>query len=122
MGANGTIFQTLRRLVLSRQSLHDMGPDELITFLRSQREKAEQTFLELTPEIPGSILYESLWPQVLARHIVRLPDVNQIGACLRGERRLLFPDWEKGKRVPQPSYRVQRPSANFLDRMKIMLA
>jgi len=100
------------------QSLHDMGPDELLTFLRSQREEAEQTFLELTPETPGSILYESLWPQVLARHIVRLPDVNQIGARLRSERRLLFPDWEKGKHVPQPCYRVQRPSGNFLDRMR----
>jgi hypothetical protein len=35
------------------QSLHDMGPDELTTFLQSQRGEAEKTFLELAPEAPG---------------------------------------------------------------------
>jgi three-Cys-motif partner protein len=92
------------------QSLHDMAPDELITFLQSQREEAERTLLEITPETPGSIVYESLWPRVLARHVVRRPDVNQIGVRLRDNGRLLFPDWETGKRVPQPHYRVQRMS------------
>ena len=91
------------------QSLHDMGPDELTTFLQSQLGQAEKTFLELAPEAPGSVLYKSLWPQILARHVVRLPDVNQIGARLRGDGRVLFPNWEKGKRVPQPDYRIQRP-------------
>jgi three-Cys-motif partner protein len=90
------------------QSLHDMGPDELTAFLQSERAEAEKTFLELAPEAPGSVLYESLWPQVLARHVVRLTDVNQIGARLRDEKRLFFPDWEKRKRVPQPQYRIQR--------------
>jgi hypothetical protein len=85
-----------------------MGPDELTTFLQSQRGEAEKTFLELAPEAPGSVLYESLWPQVLARHVVRLPNVNQIGVRLRDEGQLLFPDWEKGKRVPQPHCRIQR--------------
>jgi three-Cys-motif partner protein len=91
------------------QSLHDMGPDELTTFLQSQLGQAEKTFLELVPEAPGSVLYKSLWPQILARHVVRRPDVNQIGARLRGDGRVLFPNWEKGKRVPQPDYRIQRP-------------
>jgi hypothetical protein len=87
-----------------------MAPNELITFLQSQREEAERTLLELTLAMPGSILYDSLWPRVLARHVVRRPDVNQIGVHLRDNGRLLFPDWEKGKRVPQPHYRVQRVS------------
>jgi hypothetical protein len=77
-------------------------------FPQSQRGEAEKTFLELATEAPGSVLYKLLWPQVLARHVVRLTDVNQIGARLRDERRLLFPDWEKGKRVPKPQYRIQR--------------
>jgi three-Cys-motif partner protein len=98
------------------QSLHDMAPNQLITFLQSQREEAEQTFLELAPQTPGSILYESLWPRVLARHVVRRPDVNQIGVRLRDNGRLLFPDWEKGKRVPQPHYRVQRVPGIFPER------
>ena len=90
------------------QSLHDMGPDELTSFLQAERGEAEKTLLQLTPKTPGSILYEKLWPQVLARHVVRRPDVNKMAAALRDDGRLLFPDWEKGKRVPQPHNRTQR--------------
>src|ERR1700730_5391970 len=90
------------------QSLHDMGPDELTSFLQAERREAEKTLLQLTPKTPGSILYEKLWPQVLVRHVVRLPDVNKMAATLRDAGTLLFPDWEKGKRVPQPRYRTQR--------------
>ena len=64
--------------------------------------------LKLTPEEPKAIRYEKLWPLVLARHVIRRTDVNAIAAQLRKDRHLLFPDWEKGKRVPQPDYRVQR--------------
>jgi len=90
------------------ESLHDMGPNELTSFLQAERGEAEKALLQLTPKNPGSILYEKLWPQVLARHVVRLPDVNKMAAALRGEGRLFFPDWEKGKRVPQAQYRTQR--------------
>jgi hypothetical protein len=85
-----------------------MGPDELTSFLQAERGEAEKTLLQLTPKTPGSILYEKLWPQVLARHVVRRPDVNKMAAALRDDGRLLFPDWEKGKRVPQPHNRTQR--------------
>lgn len=89
-------------------SLHDMGPDELTSFLAAERSAAETTLLELTPVQPDSVLYEDLWPAVLARHVVRRPEVNKIAARLRGEGVLLFRDWEKGKRVPQAGYRTQR--------------
>lgn len=90
------------------QSLHDMAPDELTSFLQDECTKAEKTLLELTPKEPQSITYEKLWPKVLARHVVRRPNVNEIAARLRREGRLLFPDWAKGKRVPQSNYRTQR--------------
>jgi hypothetical protein len=90
------------------QSLHDMAPDDLIAFQKAEHAAAEGTLLRLSPERPSSILYEKLWPQVLARHVVRKVDVNQIAARLRAEGRLAFPDWEKNKRIPQPQYRVQR--------------
>jgi len=93
------------------QSLHDMGPDDLTAFQEAERKTAEQTLFALTPSQPGFIQYEKLWPQVLARHVVRKTDVNQMAVLLRGQERLLFPDWEKGKRVPQPQYRVQRGKA-----------
>jgi three-Cys-motif partner protein len=90
------------------QSLHDMGPDDLAAFRQAERAAAETSLLNLTPEVPGSIQYDKLWPQILARHVVRRTDVNMIAAQLRKDGRLLFPDWEKGKRIPQPNYRAQR--------------
>ena len=90
------------------ESLHNMGPDEVTAFLQAQREEAALALLELTPKKPEFITYERLWPRVLARHVVRKTDVNQIAARLRTDGQLLFPDWEKGKRVPQPNYKAQR--------------
>lgn len=91
------------------ESLHDMGPDELNAFLGGERLLAQRSLLELTPQKPTAIRYEALWPEVLARHVVRLPEVNKLAANLRKAQSLEFPDWEKGKRVPQPSYRTWRP-------------
>jgi three-Cys-motif partner protein len=91
------------------ESLHDMGPDELNAFLASERQQAEISLLELTPQKPAAIRYETLWPEVLARHVIRRPQVNELAVKLRKAQALEFPDWEKGKRVPQPSYRTWRP-------------
>ena len=65
--------------------------------------------MELTPRKPAAIRYDALWPEVLARHVVRRPQVNELAVELRKAQALEFPDWEKGKRVPQPSYRTWRP-------------
>jgi three-Cys-motif partner protein len=90
------------------ESLHDMASDELALFLGEQRIEAERTLLELTPTNPHFVIFEKLRTQVLARHVIKRADVNDIAARLRRENRLLFPDWEKGKKVPQASYRAQR--------------
>jgi hypothetical protein len=55
-------------------SLHDMAPDELEAFLEDEKRNAEATLLAMTPKQPGSIPYERLWPLVLSRNVVRLPD------------------------------------------------
>jgi three-Cys-motif partner protein len=91
------------------RSLHDMAPDALTGFREAERRAAEQTLLNLTPLEPDALQYDRLWPQVLVRHVVRKTDVNQIAARLRTENKILIPDWERGKRVPQPLYRIQRP-------------
>jgi three-Cys-motif partner protein len=90
------------------ESLHDMAPDKLEEFLDQERAAAEKRLLELAPSKPHFLTYEKLRAQVLARHVVRSPDVNSMGAALHKQRRLLFPDWEKGRKVPQPGYRTQR--------------
>jgi three-Cys-motif partner protein len=91
------------------ESLHDMGPDELNAFLAEQIHQAKRSLLELTPQKPAAIRYDKLWPKVLARHVVRLPQVNDLAVKLRKAKALEFPDWEKGKRVPQSAYRTWRP-------------
>jgi hypothetical protein len=91
------------------ESLHDMAPNELEISLAVEKAAAERLLLGLTPIAPASEAYDAIWPRVLARHVVRLPDINQMAARLRKEGGLSFPDWEAGKRVPQPRYRMHRP-------------
>jgi three-Cys-motif partner protein len=90
------------------QSLHEMGPDDLLKYLQSELEVATRRILELTPAQPNTIQYDQLWPQILARSVVTKVDVNKIVARLRAENKLLIPDWEKRRRVPQDGYRLQR--------------
>lgn len=89
-------------------SLHEMGPNELSSFLNSEADAAKNSILELTPWEPQSIRYDEIWPQVLGRHIVKLTALNAIAAKLRKDKLVHFPDWQKGKRVPQGNYRMQR--------------
>jgi three-Cys-motif partner protein len=90
------------------QSLHEMGPDELVKYLQSEREAATRRILELTPARPNSIRYDQLWPQILAQRVVTKVDVNKIVARLRTENGLFIPDWERRRQVPQDGYRLQR--------------
>ena len=92
------------------ESLHEMAPDDFAAFSKAEQVAAERTLLELTPVAPEAIPYDKLWALVLSRHVIRLPNLNKIAAQLRKDGKLLFPDWESGKRVPQPAYRVQRPA------------
>jgi three-Cys-motif partner protein len=90
------------------QSLHEMGPDDLLRYLQSEREAATRRILELTPAQPGTIQYDQLWPQILGRSVVTKVDVNEVVARLRKEEAIHIPDWEKRRRVPQDGYRLQR--------------
>ena len=46
--------------------------------------------------------------EILGRSVVTKVDVNKIVAKLRTEKKLLIPDWEKRRRVPQDGYRLRR--------------
>lgn len=91
------------------ESLHDMAPAKLESFLSEQAIQAERALLEFAPKNPQSSVYETVRAQVLAKQVIKVADVNKISARLYRAKQLLFPDWEKGRRVPQPGYRVQRP-------------
>ena len=91
-------------------SLHDMGPNETGTLRADAKKAAEALVLELTPKAPDHITYKKLWPAVLTKHAVRLPDVNSICAALKKKNELVFLDWEPRGRVPKDDYRMQRPA------------
>ena len=91
------------------ESLHEMAPNDFVTFSKVQQAAAERSLLELSPMAPDTIRYDKLWPLVLSQHVIRLTELHKIAARLRKEGRLVFPDWEPRKRIPQNGYRVQRP-------------
>lgn len=90
------------------ESLHDMAPNKLESFLQDETNDAENTLSELAPNRPCFLDYGDLRAQVQARHVVKASDVNKIAARLYRAMRLHFPDWERGKKVPHPGYRTQR--------------
>jgi len=90
------------------ESLHEMAPNELEASLAAAKIAAENTLLDLTPTSPSSVLYGDVWPRVLAKHVVRRPDVNKIAVRLKKANRLSFANWQDGKRVPQDTYCMSR--------------
>lgn len=88
----------------------EMAPDITAAFLAREAEAARQLLLEITPAAPQTITYGELWPQVLSRHAVRKADLNSMAAAMRKDKRLLFPGWPDGKRVPGDGFRVSRPA------------
>jgi hypothetical protein len=89
---------------------HEMAPDrEAIPLLDAERHAAEGALIAAAPKAPGSAIYGTLWPKVLAERIVGKADVNKIAADLRKEGHLLFPNWQKRQRVPRDDTVVQRP-------------
>lgn len=89
-------------------SLHDMGPDDIQRFLKTEVSQIESALFEIIPRKPNWILYETLRAKVLERLVVKYSDVNAEAARLRKSNGICIPDWEKGKRVPQAHYRITR--------------
>jgi three-Cys-motif partner protein len=91
------------------ESLHEMASDDQAQFLAGERQRAESFLTESVPRKPQDITWNALCTRVLERYVIRRTDLNKIGARLRADGTLLFPNWEKGKRVPQDAYKAQRP-------------
>lgn len=91
------------------ESMHEMAPEKLDSFLGQERSGAQASLMELAPKAPAFVSYEILRARVQARHVVKAADVNKIAADLYRDQKLFFPDWERGKRVPQAGYRTQKP-------------
>lgn len=90
-------------------TLHEMSGNEANIFLERELVTAREAFIALAPTRAGPLLlYRDLWPQILARHVVRKTNVNKLAARLRKEGIIEFPSWEPRKQIPQPDYRLYR--------------
>ena len=85
-----------------------LSPDDIEDVLAEHKRAARETLIALIPVAPESTTYARVWPRVLEKHVVTRPDVNAMAADLWKDAQLLFPGWERGKRVPQDGYRVSR--------------
>ena len=89
-------------------STNEFAPNKTEEILKTHQIDAKKFILNTIPIKPANILYEDLRLETAKRFIVKFSDVNQICKVLKDKNLIEFPDWEKGKRVPQPSYRVQK--------------
>jgi three-Cys-motif partner protein len=83
----------------------EMTSSETEVYLASERLAAERMLLDLADATPPRT-YGEVWPKVLAKHAVRKTDLNRIAAAFRKDGRLVFPDWEPGKRVPSNAWHL----------------
>jgi hypothetical protein len=84
----------------------EMNASETESYLEFERISAERYFIELANNHSPAATYGELWPKVLAKHVIAKTDLNRIAASLRADGRLSFPDWTRGKRIPEDGWQV----------------
>lgn len=92
-------------------SLHQMGPDRLTPDRNAERASASDDMIELVRAAPRGLRWKAIWPQLLARHLVKRSELNAIANELKKDGRLQFPDWPStSKRKPEDDYLLIYPS------------
>ncbi len=93
-------------------SMHEMAPNPNKAFLAEEKDKAEAFLLNVVPMTGRGEPWGRIWPIVLARHVIRLSELNKVANQHRKDGRLVFPTWPAGtKRVPDDDFPVLRGSA-----------
>lgn len=88
-------------------SMHEMAPDPNKAFLAEEENKAEALLLNIVPTAGRGEAWGRIWPTVLARHVIRLSDLNKVANQHRKDGRLVFPTWPAGmKRAPDDDFPV----------------
>ena len=96
-------------------STHEMGPDRSSISLVDEDRRARDLLLTLVPQGGPGVRWDSIWPMVLTRHIIRLKDLKRIANEYRRSGVLEFPDWPAGaKRTPEDGYLVRRSGTEMV--------
>lgn len=89
------------------ESLHQMGPDRISPNREAERSAAAERMVEMVHSSSRPLRWKDIWPTLLARHVVKLSELNAIANRHRKSGRLKFPDWPSGtKRKPEDHYLV----------------
>ena len=88
------------------------APDlKLRASLARERNAAREMLLRLLPESNSGALWESLWPRVLADHVVSASTLGRIANELRKADAVSIPAWSsERKQIPDDDYRLFRGS------------
>lgn len=90
-------------------SANEMGPDRLSISLPAEHQRARDILLEMVPKTGEGVRWDSLWPVILSRCVIRLKDLKQIAGEWRRRGVLKFPAWPSNvKRTPEDEYLVLR--------------
>jgi hypothetical protein len=90
-------------------SMNQMAPDRNQAFLKDEMSNARRLLLDIVPRSAPGEPWERIWPKVLAKHVIRLTDVNKIANECRKEGQIIFPTWTAGRKtVPDSNYMVFR--------------
>ena len=95
-------------------STYDMGPDRSSVSLPLEEQRARQMLLNLVPDEGAGARWDSVWPVVLARCVIRLKDLRRIANEYRKQGVLDFPGWPGSmKRTPEDAYLVRRGKTQY---------
>jgi three-Cys-motif partner protein len=90
-------------------STNEMGPDRSSVSLVDEEQRARAMLRELAPQGGPGVRWDSIWPVVLSRCVIRLTDLKRISNEYRKSGVLEFPAWPAGsKRTPEDAYLVHR--------------
>jgi hypothetical protein len=59
------------------ESMHDMAPHQNRAFLATEDAKARSMLLDIVPSTGRGVPWSTVWPKILAKHVVRLTNLNR---------------------------------------------
>ncbi|MGY2735570.1 three-Cys-motif partner protein TcmP [Sphingomonas sp. UYP23] len=96
-------------------STNQMGPDRSSISLVDEEQRARALLRDLPPADGPGVRWDSVWPVVLSRCVIRLTDLKRIANEYRKSGVLEFPGWPTTpKRTPEDEYLVRRGATTMM--------
>jgi len=93
---------------------HGLGPDPVTEFLNEERRLARNSLMQGMGGVAHR-RYQEVWPDILTRHAVRLPELNEMVADLKRQGILESANWDARQRVPRGDTELRLASPAIAD-------